>query len=101
MIILPEALGGIFNRIVFWWLNDLFLNGYRRILQFDDLDETDEELTAGALQQRIRSTWQTTNRKNMHCLLLVIMPCFKFPLARMIIPRLCVSALKILPATFN
>jgi ATP-binding cassette subfamily C (CFTR/MRP) protein 1 len=45
----PEVLGGIFNRSVFWWLNSLFLNGYRRVLNLDDLFETDEELSSRKL----------------------------------------------------
>jgi ATP-binding cassette subfamily C (CFTR/MRP) protein 1 len=91
----PESLGGIFNRTVFWWLNDLFLKGYRCILKFDDLYETDDELTAKALQQRVRSEWQRSNKENRHCLFLAIMSSFKFPLAKMIIPRLCQSAFKL------
>ena len=90
----PEALGGIFNRSVFWWLNNLFRNGYGRILQFDDMYVVDEELSAEILQQRIRTAWQTVDKKHKHCLLLAASSAFRWPLFRIIVPRLCVSALK-------
>jgi ATP-binding cassette subfamily C (CFTR/MRP) protein 1 len=91
----PEVLGGIFNRSVFWWLNSLFLNGYRRVLNLDDLFETDEEPSSRKLQQRMRSTWEQSKKDNKHLLFLATLSCFKLPLFKMIFPRLCMSALKL------
>ena len=90
----PEALGGIFNRSVFWWLNGLFRHGYRQALGLDDLFSTDRLLSSQHLQHRILPIWQKANKKRKHALLRTTLSCFKFQFAKMIIPRLCVSTLK-------
>ncbi len=48
-IIHPEALGGIINRGVFWWLNSLLFNGSSKILRQEDLFPLDPELSAALL----------------------------------------------------
>lgn len=90
----PEALSGIFNRTVFWWLNRLFLSGYRRILDLGDLFETDNELSSRELHQRMAATWLRSEKSKSQSLFLATMSCFKVPLSKMVFPRLCVSALK-------
>lgn len=90
----PERLSGIFNRSVFWWLNSLLVKGYRRMLDLDDLFQTDEDLSSHKLQFRMRSSWQRFSVYKRHPLLRATSSAFKLPLARMILPRICVSALK-------
>lgn len=90
----PESLSGIFNTSVFWWLNGLFVKGYHRILDLGDLFKTDEELSSHQLQLRMRSSWQRYSKYKKHALLRATLSAFRFPLAKMIFPRLCVSALK-------
>ncbi|KAE9364281.1 P-loop containing nucleoside triphosphate hydrolase protein [Stipitochalara longipes BDJ] len=74
----PEALSGIFSRTVFWWLNDL-----------GGVFETDNEFSSHKLQQRMRFSWQRFSNYEKHGLLRATLSAFKFPLAKMIFPRLC------------
>lgn len=90
----PEAIGSIFNRSVFWWLNRLFLAGYRRVLNLGDLFETDKELSSLALQHRMRLTWRQSHKDGNYSLMMATLSCFKWSFSKTVFPRLCVSALK-------
>lgn len=54
-----EAMGGIFSRGLFWWLNPLLLKGFKSVLIIDGLDEIDDallsdEMRASSLQLKWR-----------------------------------------------
>jgi hypothetical protein len=53
----PEAIAGIYNRSVFWWLNTLFGRGFRKILTLDDLYTLDKHLRSTYLQSLLGSAW--------------------------------------------
>lgn len=53
----PEATSGIFNRSLFWWQNELFLKGFRKLLFIDDLFTLDKHLTSEHLQDLFQSAW--------------------------------------------
>lgn len=53
----PEAVKGIFDRFFFWWLNPLFLLGFRRVLDVDDLFVLDKHLEASYCQKRFLRGW--------------------------------------------
>lgn len=53
----PEAIGGIFNRGFFWWLNSLFNRGFSKLLVLDDLFTLDRKLATTALQERFGNAW--------------------------------------------
>ena len=57
----PEELTGIFGRLVFWWLNPLFLRGSKSLLTLDDLGPLDRELLSGRLQKRVQVLWEKSN----------------------------------------
>lgn len=40
----PEATSGVYNAWFFWWLNPLFLEGYKKTLTVDQLFAPDEKL---------------------------------------------------------
>ena len=54
----PEATSGIINRSFFWWLNPLFVSGFRKLLSLEDLYVVDDELCSERLQSRIEASWQ-------------------------------------------
>jgi len=91
----PEALSGIFNRSVFWWLNSLFFKGYRSILQAEDLYDTDQELSSQNLQECMNSAWQKYGKSKKYGLVKTTFSATKVPLAKTIFPRLCVIAFKL------
>ncbi|KAF4533888.1 ABC transporter [Lasiodiplodia theobromae] len=58
----PEELIGLFGQRLFWYLNDLFRAGYRRILRPQDLHKIDDELISQDLRERFHRHWD--NPKN-------------------------------------
>ncbi|KAH7319081.1 putative ATP-binding cassette transporter [Rhexocercosporidium sp. MPI-PUGE-AT-0058] len=44
-----EPTSGILNRSFFWWINGLFVTGYRGLITFDDLESLDEKKPEGRL----------------------------------------------------
>ena len=59
----PERLSGIFNRRLFWWLNPLFIRGYKSILDQHDMFQLDPALQSEALGRRLQSEWSSNNSK--------------------------------------
>ncbi|KAF2837197.1 P-loop containing nucleoside triphosphate hydrolase protein [Patellaria atrata CBS 101060] len=63
----PEETTGLFAERFFWWMNDLFKEGYRKVLTPDDLYSIDEDLTSEAMKERFQKAWKSVpdkNRKN-------------------------------------
>ena len=59
----PEATSGIINRSFFWWLNPLFIAGFRKLLSLEDLYVVDDDLCSERLQSRIEASWK-------HCMVM-------------------------------
>ena len=55
----PEETSSIFNRAFFYWLNNLIVTGYWKVLSQEDLFPLREELTAISLYKKIRIAWQS------------------------------------------
>jgi ATP-binding cassette subfamily C (CFTR/MRP) protein 1 len=53
----PEATSGLYARGLFWWLNPMFLLGYKSILRDVDLFRTDDSLTSESLRKRFQVQW--------------------------------------------
>lgn len=51
----PEATSGVVSRCLFWWLNPLFLNGYRKILTYDDLYPIDPDLLSRPISLKLEA----------------------------------------------
>lgn len=64
----PEATSGIWNRTFFWWLNSLFVNGFRRLVSLEDLEKPDPGLSSEMLRDKMRLAWE--KRGKLHILLL-------------------------------
>lgn len=60
----PESTSGIINRSFFWWLNNLFSVGYRRILAPGDLYSVDERLNSKSSSSTLEDTY---NHTRTHC----------------------------------
>ena len=50
----PEETSGIYSLGAYFWLNRLFVTGYRKILQVSDLYPLDQEMTSLCLQARFK-----------------------------------------------
>lgn len=53
----PEETSSVFSQSVFWWLNTLFLTGFRGVLSLDDLYPIDEEMSSEHLAESFARTW--------------------------------------------
>jgi hypothetical protein len=53
-----EAESGMYVRSLFWWLNSLFLKGFRQDLLLDDLGLLQDEFSSGNLAQQMRDAWE-------------------------------------------
>lgn len=54
----PEEKSGIFNRAVFWWLNDLLIQGRKNILALEDLYPLNEDLSTRDLFSKFQTAWE-------------------------------------------
>ena len=53
----PEELSSIFSQGLFYWLNQLIITGYRKVLSIEDLYPLDENLSAELLQTKFSKVW--------------------------------------------
>ena len=53
----PEALAGLANRALFWWLNPLFFKGYFKLLRVEDLYPLDKRLESARLRELLDRRW--------------------------------------------
>ena len=54
----PESTSGILNLSLVWWLNRLFLAGYRKLIATQDLFDVDPVFRSTALEKRMRVAWE-------------------------------------------
>lgn len=52
-----EALSGFWNRSLFIWLNPALFTGFRRIINFDDLDGLGREFASERLSAKFQNHW--------------------------------------------
>jgi ATP-binding cassette subfamily C (CFTR/MRP) protein 1 len=53
----PEAISGILNRGLFWWVNELMGQGWRGLLDVDHLYPTDSALQSEKLLEDLGNVW--------------------------------------------
>jgi ATP-binding cassette subfamily C (CFTR/MRP) protein 1 len=91
----PESLSGTINRSVFWWLNALFVRGYKGVLELASLWPTDQSMDSERLLERLTSSWTKTKDKTWkHALALAMVRCIKWPIMAVSFPRLCLIGLR-------
>ncbi|THV54559.1 hypothetical protein BGAL_0024g00240 [Botrytis galanthina] len=90
----PEALAGVINTSLFWWLNTLIQNGHRNLLRLGDLFDTDKALSSSSLETKMQFAWRNRSPDGKYSLLFAILTCFKVSLLTLIFPRLCLIGFK-------
>jgi ATP-binding cassette subfamily C (CFTR/MRP) protein 1 len=60
----PEETSGIFGRSLFWWLNHLILQGFRKLLLMSDLYPLDDTMSSQSLYNRFSRVWGLSEPKN-------------------------------------
>lgn len=53
----PEALSGLIARSFLWWINPLFLLGYRAILRIEQLFNVDDRIESASLSEEFNGHW--------------------------------------------
>ncbi|KAL6239814.1 hypothetical protein BDW75DRAFT_197446 [Aspergillus navahoensis] len=90
----PEAAGGIFSRIFFWWLNPLFRRGLSRTLAIDDLFVLDKQLSSKRLHLALEEAWDKVSREEEpNALLVCTLKTFKWQICAAIPYRAFLVAL--------
>lgn len=86
----PESTSGIYNRAFFWWLNNLMMIGFRRIIKDDDLFPIEEDMSSVVLVKRFQKEWSTANKARPNVLFWSTLKATRRPLVLCVFPRLCV-----------
>ncbi|KFY10023.1 hypothetical protein V492_05242 [Pseudogymnoascus sp. VKM F-4246] len=88
-----QETSGILNRSVFWWLNSLFLTGYKKVLILEDLCHLDEEIASEKPIANFEIKWESASHVQKHRLaktiLLSLLRLFTAP----VLPNLLVMGL--------
>ncbi|KAK0716329.1 ABC transporter [Lasiosphaeris hirsuta] len=88
-----EATASLYNRSFFWWLNPLFRQGFKRVLDVDDLYTLDKHLKASYWRPRFLNAWSPGHSKSPYSLLKSTFRLLWRPLTQTILPRSCLTAL--------
>ncbi|KAF5617327.1 major facilitator family transporter [Fusarium sp. NRRL 25303] len=85
-----ETASGAINRSFFWWLNALFLQGHRTILETEDLQAIDSKFDTDHVSAPLEKQWERVTARNsgQPSLLKSTFLAYKWQFAAGIIPRL-------------
>lgn len=83
-----EATSGPINRSVFWWLNQLFLKGFKGLLQVGDLGSIDSKFDSAKLLAKLDGAWKASDRRGKHVLITATPSAPKVAFLAPVIPRL-------------
>ena len=84
----PESTAGFYNQAFFWWLNPLFIKGYSKSLELEELYGLDKHLSSDYLYSRVKTAWENVTAKGPHSLLLLFFQRFKWDFLCAVPPRL-------------
>ncbi|KAF5547770.1 Canalicular multispecific organic anion transporter 2 [Fusarium mexicanum] len=83
-----ETSSGVVNRSFFWWLNGLFLQGHRTILETQDLQAIDSKFDTEHVSAPLEKQWERARNSGQPSLLKSTFLAYKWQFAAGIIPRL-------------
>lgn len=86
-----EETSGPLNRLTFWWLNGLFLKGYKTQLRVKDLGGNDDAFSSEKLLSRIEETLDKGDPNSKYYLVRATLSALKGPFLMPIVPRLLKS----------
>ncbi|KFZ09212.1 hypothetical protein V502_08876 [Pseudogymnoascus sp. VKM F-4520 (FW-2644)] len=88
-----QETSGILNRSVFWWLNSLFLTGYKKVLVLEDLCHLDEEIASEKPITNFERRWESTSHVQKYRLVKAIFSSLLRLFAAPVLPNLLVMGL--------
>lgn len=98
----PESTASLYNRSVFWWLNQLFLTGFRNTLTMNDLYPLPPDMASALLRDRLARTWSRISSRHSidlvddrgYLLLRAAASALKWPLFAPVVGRLALMGFK-------
>ncbi|KAL1304221.1 hypothetical protein AAFC00_000641 [Neodothiora populina] len=91
----PEALGSIISRSFQWWVNPLFIHGFRKLLSVSDLYSLNTDLSSARLARKFRQLWpQTRTQPKKHPLRTTLALQLKLQIAFTMLPRILLIGFK-------
>ncbi|CAG7555748.1 unnamed protein product [Fusarium equiseti] len=85
---IPETSSGVVNRSFFWWLNNLFLQGHRGILETEDLQAIDSKFDTKHVTGPLEEQWEKDPKNGHFSLLKCTFLAYKWQFMAGILPRL-------------
>ncbi|PYH89693.1 putative multidrug resistance protein [Aspergillus ellipticus CBS 707.79] len=87
----PEATRGIINLSFVWWMNSLFITGYRKVIGSRDLFDLDPDLASAVAGEKLRRAWDKHgDPHDKRSLPWVFIRCFWREFLSVVFPRLCI-----------
>ena len=88
----PQDVNGIFSEGLFLWLNNLFVRGYRNILEPGELDPVDEDLLSPETERHFRLAWLKHYHHNPKVSMVrIVASALKYDLLMSVVPRLLLT----------
>ncbi|KAK6338386.1 hypothetical protein TWF730_002449 [Orbilia blumenaviensis] len=84
----PEKYASPFSQLFYFWLNELIIHGFKRILKLGDLFQVVGEMEAQRLDERFWNLWERDASQPTRRLGLVLLDALKTPLLLAAIPRM-------------
>lgn len=92
----PESVVSVYDRTLLWWLNGLFLSGYRNIIGVEGLYSISKSLSSDSVEADFQlrwSRWRVNDVKRP--LFWTLVTTFRGSIVGMVIPRLFLSAFRL------
>ncbi|KAL7917975.1 ABC transporter [Trichoderma austrokoningii] len=84
----PEAAASIYSRVLFVWLNPLFLKGYRTLLTVNTLTPLDQDILSASRPIKLQERWRKADKSSKTALLWTFVCYYKWHLLAGVLPRL-------------
>ncbi|KIX97801.1 uncharacterized protein Z520_06579 [Fonsecaea multimorphosa CBS 102226] len=86
-----ETTSSILSRGLFVWMNSLFIQGFRKVISFEDLGAIDNKLDSATIHRRIHNEWSKQDRHLRWPLLRSLWRALRWSILSTIPARLCYS----------
>jgi len=94
-VIAPEMLVSIYDRTLLWWLNPIFLLGFKSRIAFEDLLPIDNDLSSKHLDRQFQRVWLRHESNAGRALLWTLTIQCRASVVAFMVPRVFLSAFRL------